>query len=456
MKKIILTIVIIIGISTFSFGQDEILAKSYFLKAQEAYGNGENAKAIRKLDKTVEFLGATNAKIEALYVRIASANKKYSLANTHIKKYFEKATEKHSSYNDMLALYADIKSKHEREERYIKRIITKQDFSKGPARYYKDGKYGFMDKTGTIVIPVKYDEASEFDEDGHSFVKLNKKWGSIDKTGAMVIPIKYHNLNNEGAFDFDENGISLARIKRKKGYIDKKGIVVIPFIYDKAFKFSEGLAKVGLKRELYTEYGFIDRTGKVIIPIKHQFALSFSEGLAAVSPKTYGSCSKKIYCYVRYIDKTGKIIIPPRSYGESMNEVGSFKNGYAIVKYYNRWTYIDKNGGYIPNSGIGYDRVYGFKNDLSAVKLFGKFGFIDKKGNKIIPIKYDGVWSFGKNGLAAVKLNDKWGFVDNTGKIIAPCKYDKVKEYTKNGLVVVELNGKLGKVDKQGNFTLDK
>jgi hypothetical protein len=46
-------------------------------------------------------------------------------------------------------------------------------------------KYGFIDKTGKIVVNPQFDEVSGFSE-GLSGVKLSGKWGFIDKTGKYV------------------------------------------------------------------------------------------------------------------------------------------------------------------------------------------------------------------------------------------------------------------------------
>ena len=48
----------------------------------------------------------------------------------------------------------------------------------------------------------------------------------------------------------------------KRGYIDKTGSEVVPCKYDKAFGFSEGLAKV----KKSGKYGFIDKTGREVVP----------------------------------------------------------------------------------------------------------------------------------------------------------------------------------------------
>ena len=112
----------------------------------------------------------------------------------------------------------------------------------------------------------KYDWKGEYYE-GLAKVKLNDKYGFIDKTGKEVIPIKYDNA------EFFSEGLALVKLNNKYGFIDKAGKEVIPIKYDDAYSFSEGLAKV----KLNNKYGFIDKTGKEVIPIKYDDAYSFSK-----------------------------------------------------------------------------------------------------------------------------------------------------------------------------------
>ncbi|CAM1346881.1 hypothetical protein [Tenacibaculum insulae] len=110
MKKIITTTLLVLSIIVTANAQSkEVLARTYFLKAQEAYGNGENTNTVKQLDKTIEYLGATNAKIEALYVKIALNEKNYLDADKHFSNYFKEANENHSDYNDIITLYVDFK-----------------------------------------------------------------------------------------------------------------------------------------------------------------------------------------------------------------------------------------------------------------------------------------------------------------------------------------------------------
>ncbi len=51
-------------------------------------------------------------------------------------------------------------------------------------------EYGFIDKSGIEVIPLKYNKAGPFSE-GLAVVKLNDESSFIDKSGKVAIPLKY-------------------------------------------------------------------------------------------------------------------------------------------------------------------------------------------------------------------------------------------------------------------------
>ena len=63
------------------------------------------------------------------------------------------------------------------------------------AEYFKDyespaGKWGFLDTTGQIVIPAKYDQVSGFAE-GLAPASLSGRWGYIDHHDSVAIPFEY-------------------------------------------------------------------------------------------------------------------------------------------------------------------------------------------------------------------------------------------------------------------------
>ena len=60
----------------------------------------------------------------------------------------------------------------------------------------KDGKYGYTDKDGNVVVDYIYEDATEQNNFGYAAVKKDGKWGSIDKDGKQVAETKYELANN--------------------------------------------------------------------------------------------------------------------------------------------------------------------------------------------------------------------------------------------------------------------
>ncbi len=66
------------------------------------------------------------------------------------------------------------------------------------------------------------------------------KWGYVNKRGKEVIPLKYDFVMYFG------EGIAPVKLNGKWGYIDKKMNEVLSFKYDSAISFSEGIAPIKL------------------------------------------------------------------------------------------------------------------------------------------------------------------------------------------------------------------
>lgn len=65
----------------------------------------------------------------------------------------------------------------------------------------KDGKYGFVDKEGNVVVDYKYDDAIRQNSYGYAAVKKDGKWGSIDNKGNEIQEPTY-NLDEYLKIDF--------------------------------------------------------------------------------------------------------------------------------------------------------------------------------------------------------------------------------------------------------------
>lgn len=86
--------------------------------------------------------------------------------------------------------------------------------------------------------------------------KFSRQWGYIDSTGTLMIPPLF-----DEAFDFRE-GLGLVKVRGLWGYVDASGNLVIPPTVDNAQSFSEGLAAV--KSDAF--WGLIDQSGTYAIP----------------------------------------------------------------------------------------------------------------------------------------------------------------------------------------------
>jgi tetratricopeptide (TPR) repeat protein len=233
-------------------------------------------------------------------------------------------------------------------------------------RVKKDRKFGYLDNTGQLAIPLQYDSAGKFSE-GLAPVTVGAKWrgdvllggkdGYIDTTGKLVLPAEYDIARefSEGLAAVVIGGKWIGQLHAggKCGYIDKTGTKVIRPQFSSCKLFSEGLAAVAVGGKWnglsYSggKCGYIDTTGKMVIPAQYEKGEKFSEGLAAV---TVGKKSG-------YIDKTGQMIIPPQ-----YDDAGPFSQGLAAVAFGRKWGFIDKTGKLV--TAPQYDDVENPSEDL--------------------------------------------------------------------------------------------
>ena len=74
-------------------------------------------------------------------------------------------------------------------------------------RVNRDGGTGYINKAGNIVIPTKYDEVINYNDEA-VVVRLKKKWGVYDSTGKIAVPIKYDLIDNVNVYHDDKKGVT--------------------------------------------------------------------------------------------------------------------------------------------------------------------------------------------------------------------------------------------------------
>lgn len=157
------------------------------------------------------------------------------------------------------------------------RVAVPHEYA-GPV--YRLFNYGVTDKENNTIIPQIYDVIYPLKEGRSAFV-INGKLGFFDESWCVVIEPLYRRINHSQEIYFKEGLACVGKANEngtvKYGYIDTDGNEVISFIYDFAWDFENGEAKVGLTEALYnfntaTKYGRIDKEGNVTKPFKFGYA----------------------------------------------------------------------------------------------------------------------------------------------------------------------------------------
>ncbi|HEV2801724.1 MAG TPA: WG repeat-containing protein [Pyrinomonadaceae bacterium] len=263
-------------------------------------------------------------------------------------------------------------------------------FHDGLARFQtpsgQERKYGYMDKTGRVVIEPQFYNAGHFSE-GLAWVAMlvEGKWlyGFIDRAGKFAVPPQF----TEQPGDFVE-GLARVAGRYNYGFIDRTGKFQISENFQQLDEFfSEGLVAASFQGDPPRGV-YLQRDGRVAfeIPLWHErtarqrnlhtFGMplrrGFNEGLAPVV-----SFNK-----VGFIDKTGRVVIAPL-----FRETSGFSEGLAAVKIIGSdghyvWGYIDRTGKFAVTPQFKDARP--FAGGLAQVSTFeGSQRLIDRSGKVI-------------------------------------------------------------------------
>jgi hypothetical protein len=261
-----------------------------------------------------------------------------------------------------------------------------------------DGKFGFMDRSGRIVVEAKYQYAVGFRE-GLAAVRENGMFGFINEAGEMVIAPQFRSAFSSVFVD----GLAAVAPQTVWGYVDRSGKLVIPPQFERASDFREGLAAV----QLEGRWGFIDRTGKLVAPPQYKAATAFNDGIA---PVCVGE-ARVDKCF--FVDKHFAQAVPGR-----FSSASGFSEGLALVR----------------------DRPEAMPR------------FIDKSGKEVLPPSNDYDGSF-HEGLARVVRGAKIGYIDRTGKEIIAPRFDAAEDFDGPLARISDPDGKLvGYINKKGDW----
>lgn len=271
------------------------------------------------------------------------------------------------------------------------------DFSEGLAPARMEGLYGFINMSGEFDIAPQFDFAESFHE-GVAKVYINGKPHFIDKSGNIPFDHGF-----KGTYRFGSNGTLVAETQSGKfGLINALGEIILDTIYEEITPYSPEAALVtGANhapydmKEVY-ELGTVDDQGNEITPfgviqeiigpgdntVKVSVVTSQEENASA----QYGILSPNGRLSVKYSDEAESIM-------GHWEEVTSFRHKRAFAKAkHNYWYLIDYSGNPI--------------NDRPYKKIL------------FDPDSYDNS-NFFKDGVAFVEVAEGWGVIDTSGKWVA-------------------------------------
>ena len=331
-------------------------------------------------------------------------------------------------------------------------------------KYEKGNKKGLIDFEGKIIVDAEYDDIYALSgiKDSLIIEKSGKKGLINNKTSEIIIEPKY--LEIVAISDKHEDGYIVKNDQNKFGLIANDKTKVLAEKYDDIKRVT------GNEYYVVVENGkaeIIDKAGRVILD-------NGFDSVEAIQLDNYIIIKNGKY---GVINKLGETVIKPEYENIKFGTVESFiaqKEGkMGIIKKdetvtigfeYDRITYIesadffqaekenfktdiiDRNFSKVLedviiselNSEIGYLRVrtgeeykyYNFKfeektnkeilstNTLFLVKENGKYGYENKNGEKIVDCIYDDAKEQNEFGYCAVKKDGKWGALKSDGTVI--------------------------------------
>jgi hypothetical protein len=305
-------------------------------------------------------------------------------------------------------------------------------FSEGLGRISVNGKWGFINQRGEVVIAPRFDNLWSFSE-GMAPAEVGHKWGFINTAGEMVIP-PVIDIQSE----FSE-GVVCLQTGRGWQYFDTAGKVAIPATFESAGAFSEGWAPVVIEGKQH----YIDHRGEIVLKPKVDRSEAFHEGLAVCwdgPQRTFG-----------FLDRKGTQVVPTRFPRQVKWSPLGFQEGRALVPNdHRKWGFIDSKG--IIVIPAEYDYASNFSEGLARVSTRNGCGFIDRQGTYVIEPRLEHAGDF-SDGLASAKTEKEAGYIDHTGKLqIHLSREDTLWDFEGGFAIVMLPDLKWGYIDKAGKW----
>ena len=349
--------------------------------------------------------------------------------------------------------------------------------SEGMIAICKQGKWGFMDlkwcweppgwkSTVVVVIDCQYDAVGKF-IDGLAMVKQNGLFGYIDKKGTIIIPIEYEDCHDERR----EKGTQTLVLKKdgRWEYTDLKGFPTLPLCLgnDELFEFHNQHAIIRNKGSYYlkAKWGTIQWSGQFIERREGEevYRITSDNKYNLLNPDVQKQpLAKEWYDHIgRFVDDMA--VVRRNGFYGVINTKGE-----EIIPCYHEWISAEPVDGWVMVKDnlnkwklkILWNRKSSY--DFTVIKPMDghpywyltqqltKFGLVDGKGDVVLPMIYDDIIPLG-NELLIVIRNDKTELIHLPN---VETSYNYSMEPFNEGLCRVTFYGKQGFLDKEGGVVI--
>lgn len=342
-----------------------------------------------------------------------------------------------------------------------------------------NGKYGFINNKGEIVISPQYDDILMLQTqegmvmgfyNGYAAVKVKGKWGFINHKNEFIAEPKYDEVdffedNRAAVYIFDDKANDYPGLKYRYTYIRPDGSEITDFIFNRNYGFNRMFSSGAAIVHYNGQDRLIDRNGNFLLGEDYTLHTICRGGMIGASWTENG---KRVSGFAS-LDGKNKIRL------NGASPFNGFMKDRALIQQTvytdfgskNKFGMIDRTGKVVVKPTWDYI-LYSddFSDNYAAVEQSYQYGFIDLNGNTLIQPKYTAVKLFNE-GLAAVSVDGKYGFINIKDEMVIKPVYDYA-DYFMEGYARVnidtksayrnspsQLGGKWGFIDKEGNLVID-
>ncbi|MDO4269639.1 MAG: WG repeat-containing protein [Eubacteriales bacterium] len=302
------------------------------------------------------------------------------------------------------------------------------NFSDGRAAVKQNGKWGYIDETGKMVVKPKYDWAGPYSEgvtvvaqlqsetyqEGTEYEYTMERYELylLDENDAEVRLYADQYDENDAPLDYSVDEFTAPIEQAGFSWFCQDGVVFVD---------GHPFTKAGkeIKAKITDEYvQTCTMTGPCVGGVIPMYADSIKEGAGqAFFMDASGNITRRFPIYREsnitcvYAPEQDRIVAQKGAYDDEWNWVGG-------------WGAMDLNGNWVVQpvyDGFRYLMSGRFFCDglWTVYNTQGRYGAVDKNGKVVIPLQYEFMSSF-TEGMCAAKKNGKMCYLDLSGKTYQP------------------------------------